>query len=197
MNFGKILFERPMEFVPWTSFARIVTCHSSRRRFGCAQSELCRAISCNGFAQLTDRESLCDIEACLLENQTKLYGMGFRTPIKRSTLVDANEACDWRIWKDLATLWIRRARKPYCNDSFGVDLTDTVYALDATTIDLCLSLFPWAPFRTSKAAVKLYTLLDLRSNIPAFIRITDGKNYEVNMLELLSIIRIKPPASAS
>lgn len=112
--------------------------------------------------------------------------MGFRTPIKRSTLADANEARDWRIWQDLATLLIRRARKLYCNDSFVVDLTNTVYALDATTIDLCLSLFPWAPFRTSKAAVKLHTLLDLRGNIPAFIHITDGKTHEVNVLDLLS-----------
>ena len=109
-----------------------------------------------------------------------------KSRIKRSTLADANEVRDWRIWKDLATLLIRRARKLYCNDSFGVDLTNTIYALDATTIDLCLSLFPWAPFRTSKAAVKLHTLLDLRGNIPAFIHITDGKTHEVNVLDLLS-----------
>jgi len=108
------------------------------------------------FAQLTYRESLRDIEACLLANQTKLYSMDFRAPVKRSTLADANEARNWHMWEDLATLLIRRARKLYCNDSFGVDLTNTVYALDATTIDLCLSLFPWAPFRTSKAAVRLH-----------------------------------------
>jgi hypothetical protein len=172
-----------MEFVPWTSFARIVARHggdSGVRNLSC--TEQFRAMA---FAQLTYRESLRDIEACLLANQTKLYSMGFRAPVKRSTLADANEARDWRIWEDLAILLIRRARKLYCNDSFGVDLTNTVYALDATTIDLCLSLFPWAPFRTSKAAVRLHTLLDLRGNIPAFIHITDGKTHEVNVLDTL------------
>ena len=139
------------------------------------------------FAQLTYRESLRDIEACLLANQAKLYAMGFRSPIRRSTLADANEGRDWRIWADLAALFIKRARKLYCNDSFGVDLDNTVYALDATTIDLCLSLFPWAPFRTTKAAVKLHTLLDLRGNIPAFIHISDGKVHEVNVLDMLTI----------
>jgi len=138
------------------------------------------------FAQLTYRESLRDIETCLLANQSKLYSTGFRAPVKRSTLADANEGRDWRIWADLAALLIRRARKLYCNDSFGVDLDNTVYALDATTIDLCLSLFPWAPFRSAKAAVKLHTLLDLRGNIPAFLHITDGKTHEVNVLDLLA-----------
>jgi len=138
------------------------------------------------FAQLTYRESLRDIETCLLANQTKLYSMGFRSPVKRSTLADANEGRDWHIWADLAALLIRRARKLYCNDSFGIDLDNTVYALDATTIDLCLSLFPWAPFRTAKAAVKLHTLLDLRGNIPAFIHISDGKTHEVNVLDMLA-----------
>jgi hypothetical protein len=112
--------------------------------------------------------------------------MGFRTPIRRSTLADANEGRDWRIWADLAALLIRRARKLYCNDSFGIDLDNTVYALDATTIDLCLSLFPWAPFRSAKAAIKLHTLLDLRGNIPAFIHISDGKTHEVNVLDMLT-----------
>ena len=183
MNLGKTLFAQLMEFVPWTSFARIVARHggdSGVRNLSC--TEQFRAMA---FAQLTYRESLRDIEACLLANQTKLYSMGFRAPVKRSTLADANEARDWRIWEDLAILLIRRARKLYCNDSFGVDLTNTVYALDATTIDLCLSLFPWAPFRTSKAAVRLHTLLDLRGNIPAFIHITDGKTHEVNVLDTL------------
>ena len=183
MNFGKTLFAQLMEFLPWTSFARIVARHggdSGVRNLSC--TEQFRAMA---FAQLTYRESLRDIEACLLANQTKLYSMGFRAPVKRSTLADANEARDWRIWEDLAILLIRRARKLYCNDSFGVDLTNTVYALDATTIDLCLSLFPWAPFRTSKAAVGLHTLLDLRGNIPAFIHITDGKTHEVNVLDTL------------
>ena len=184
MNFGKTLFAQLMEFVPWTSFARIVARHggdSGVRNLSC--TEQFRAMA---FAQLTYRESLRDIEACLLANQTKLYSMGFRAPVKRSTLADANEARNWHIWEDLATLLIRRARKLYCNDSFGVDLTNTVYALDATTIDMCLSLFPWAPFRTSKAAVRLHTLLDLRGNIPAFIHITNGKTHEVNVLDTLS-----------
>lgn len=184
MNTGKTLFAQIMEFVPWTSFMRIVARHggdSKVRSLSCA--EQFRAMA---FAQLTYRESLRDIETCLLANQTKLYGMGFRAPIRRSTLADANEGRDWHIWADLAALLIRRARKLYCNDSFGIDLDNTVYALDATTIDLCLSLFPWAPFRTAKAAVKLHTLLDLRGNIPAFIHISDGKTHEVNVLDLLS-----------
>ena len=183
MNFGKTLFAQIMEFVPWTSFARIVARYGGDSRVrSLACTEQFRAMA---FAQLTYRESLRDIETCLLANQTKLYGMGFRSTVKRSTLADANEGRDWRIWADLAALLIRRARKLYCNDSFGVDLDNTVYALDATTIDLCLSLFPWAPFRTAKAAVKLHTLLDLRGNIPAFIHISDGKMHEVNVLDML------------
>jgi hypothetical protein len=184
MNFGKTLFAQIMEFVPWTSFARVVARYGGDSRVrSLACTEQFRAMA---FAQLTYRESLRDIETCLLANQTKLYGMGFRSPVKRSTLADANEGRDWRIWEDLAALLIRRARKLYCNDSFGVDLDNTVYALDATTVDLCLSLFPWAPFRTAKAAVKLHTLLDLRGNIPAFIHISDGKTHEVNVLDMLS-----------
>lgn len=184
MNSGKTLFAQIMEFVPWTSFARIVARYGGDSRVrSLACTEQFRAMA---FAQLTYRESLRDIETCLLANQAKLYSMGFRSPVKRSTLADANEGRDWRIWEDLAALLIRRARKLYCNDSFGVDLDNTVYALDATTIDLCLSLFPWAPFRTAKAAVKLHTLLDLRGNIPAFIHISDGKMHEVNVLDMLS-----------
>jgi hypothetical protein len=185
MNTGKTLFAQIMEFVPWTSFARIVARHGGDSRV--------RSLSCTeqframAFAQLTYRESLRDIETCLLANQAKLYGMGFRSPVKRSTLADANEGRDWHIWEALAALLIRRARKLYCNDSFGIDLDNTVYALDATTIDLCLSLFPWAPFRSAKAAVKLHTLLDLRGNIPAFIHISDGKTHEVNVLDMLAI----------
>ena len=184
MNMGKTLFAQIMEFVPWTSFARIVARHGGDIRV--------RSLSCTeqframAFAQLTYRESLRDIEICLASNQTKLYGMGFRSPVKRSTLADANEGRDWHIWADLAALLIKRARKLYCNDRFGIELSNTVYALDATTIDLCLSLFPWAPFRTAKAAVKLHTLLDLRGNIPAFIHISDGKTHEVNVLDMLS-----------
>lgn len=185
MNLGKTLFAQLMEFVPWTSFARIVARYGGDTRV--------RSLSCTeqframAFAQLTYRESLRDIEACLLANQAKLYSMGFRTPVRRATLADANEGRDWHIWADLAALLIRRARKLYCNDSFGIDLSNTVYALDATTIDLCLSLFPWAPFRSTKAAVKLHTLLDLRGNIPAFIHISDGKTHEVNVLDMLPI----------
>jgi len=184
MNMGKTLFAQIMEFIPWTSFARIVERYGGDSRV--------RSLSCPeqframAFAQLTYRESLRDIETCLLANQAKLYGMGFRSPVKRSTLADANEGRDWHIWADLAALLIRRARKLYSNDSFGIDLNNTVYALDATTIDLCLSLFPWAPFRTAKAAVKLHTLLDLRGNIPAFIHISGGKTHEVNVLDMLA-----------
>ena len=184
MNLGKTLFAQIMEFVPWTSFARIVARYggdSGVRVLSC--TEQFRAMA---FAQLTYRESLRDIEICLQANQKKLYGMGFCSPVRRSTLADANEGRDWHIWADLAALLIRRARKLYCNDSFGIDLDNTVYALDATTIDLCLSLFPWAPFRSAKAAVKLHTLLDLRGNIPAFIYISDGKTHEVNVLDMLT-----------
>jgi hypothetical protein len=187
MNMGKTLFAQIMEFVPWTSFARIVARYTyPGRRFQGAQSGLHRAISSDGFRTVDLPREFADIETCLLANQAKLYSMGFRSPVKHSTLADANESRDLRIWEDLAMLLIRRARKLYCNDSFGIDLDSTVYALDATTIDLCLSLFPWAPFRTAKAAVKLHTLLDLRGNIPAFIHISDGKTHDVNVLDILA-----------
>lgn len=159
-----------MEFVPWTSFARIVHRYGGNagvRTLSCA--EQFRAMA---FAQLTWRESLRDIEVSLSANVSKLYAMGLRAAVKRSTLADANESRDWRIWFDLATLLIRRARKLYASDSLGVELDNTVYALDSTTIDLCLSLFDWAPFRSTKAAIKLHTLLDLRGSIPAFIHIS-------------------------
>ena len=184
MYVGKTLFAQVMEFVPWTSFARIVQRHggnSGVRTLSC--TEQFRAMA---FAQLTWRESLRDIEACLSANASKLYAMGFRSAVKRSTLADANESRDWRIWSDLATLLIRRARKLYVNDSLGVDLDNTVYALDSSTIDLCLSLFEWAPFRSTKAAIKLHTLLDLRGAIPAFIHISDGKLHDVNVLDMLA-----------
>ena len=138
------------------------------------------------FAQLTWRESLRDIEASLSANATKLYAMGFRSAVKRATLADANEGRDWRIWSDLAALLIRRARKLYASESLGVELDNTVYALDSSTIDLCLSLFDWAPFRSTKAAIKLHTLLDLRGAIPAFIHISDGKLHDVNVLDMLA-----------
>jgi hypothetical protein len=137
------------------------------------------------FAQLTYRESLRDIEACLRSMQPKLYHMGFRSKISRSTLADANEKRDWRIYADFAQVLIHQARDLYRQDDFGIELDETVYALDSTTIDLCLSLFPWARFRKTKAAVKLHTLLDLRGNIPVFIEITDGKFHDVNILDIL------------
>jgi hypothetical protein len=184
VHIGKTLFAQVMEFVPWTSFARIVQHHggnSGVRALSCA--EQFRAMA---FAQLTWRESLRDIEASLSANASKLYAMGFRSAVKRSTLADANESRDWRIWSDLAALLIRRARKLYASDSLGVDLDNTVYALDSSTIDLCLSLFEWAPFRSTKAAIKLHTLLDLRGAIPAFIHVSDGKLHDVNVLDMLS-----------
>jgi hypothetical protein len=186
MNVGKTLFAQIMEFVPWTSFGRIVDCYSGNagvRRMTCAEQFRVMA-----FAQLTWRESLRDIEVTLGANATKLYAMGLRHSIHRSTLADANESRDWRIWADVAALLIRRARKLYSDtDLVGLDLKNTVYALDATTIDLCLSLFHWAPFRKAKGAVKLHTLLDLRGAIPAFIHISDGKMHEVNVLDFLPI----------
>ena len=185
MNVGKTLFAQIMEFVPWTSFGRIVDRYSGNagvRRLTCAEQFRVMA-----FAQLTWRESLRDIEVTLAANSSKLYAMGLRHRVHRSTLADANEARDWRIWSDLAALLIRRARKLYSDTDLGLDLTNTVYALDATTIDLCLSLFDWAPFRAAKAAVKMHTLLDLRGAIPAFIHISDGKMHEVNVLDFLPI----------
>ena len=185
MNVGKTLFAQIMEFVPWTSFARIVDRYSGNagvRTMNCAEQFRVMA-----FAQLTWRESLRDIEATLDANATKLYAMGLRHSIHRSTLADANDSRDWRIWSDLAAVLIRRARKLYCDDDLGLDLTNTVYALDSTTIDLCLSLFDWAPFRSTKAAVKMHTLLDLRGAIPAFIHISDGKMADVNVLDILPI----------
>jgi hypothetical protein len=137
------------------------------------------------FAQLTYRESLRDIEACLSAQAAKLYHMGLRGPVSRSTLADANESRDWRIYADFAQRLIAQARKLYAGESFGVDISNTAYALDATTIDLCLSMFPWAPFRTAKAAVKVHTLMDLRGSIPSFIHISDGKLHDVNVLDLL------------
>jgi hypothetical protein len=185
MNVGKTMFAQVMEFVPWTSFSRIVTRYAGDagvRRLTCA--EQFRAMA---FAQLTWRESLRDIEVTLGANAAKLYAMGFRHAIDRSTLADANESRDWRIWSDLAAVLIRRARKLYLNEDLGLELKNTVYALDSTTIDLCLGLFDWAPFRSTKAAVKMHTLLDLRGSIPAFIHISDGKMHDVHVLDMLPI----------
>jgi hypothetical protein len=185
MNVGKTLFSQIMDFVPWTSFSRIVDRYAGNsgvRRMTCA--EQFRVLA---FSQLTWRESLRDIEATLGANSNKLYAMGLRHRVRRSTLADANELRDWRIWSDVAALLIRRARKLYAGEDLGLDLNNTVYALDASTIDLCLSLFDWAPFRTTKAAIKLHTLLDLRGAIPAFIHISDGKMHDVKVLDILPI----------
>ena len=183
MYAGKTLFAQIMDFLPWTSFQRIVQRHRGDHRartLTCAEQFRVMA-----FAQLTYRESLRDIETCLAAQASKLYHMGFREPVRRATLADANEARDWRIYAEFAQRLIARARRLYAQDSFGVELDHTVYALDATTIDLCLSMFPWAAFRSTKAAVKLHTLLDLRGAIPSFIHVSDGKLHDVNVLDLL------------
>ena len=183
MYIGKTLFAQLMDFVPWTSFRRIVARYGGDTRvrsFNCA--EQFRAMA---FAQLTWRESLRDIEVCLSAQAAKLYHMGLREAVHRSTLADANEARDWRIWAELAQVLIRRARRLYAGDSLGMELSNTVYALDSTTIDLCLSVFPWARFQSTKAAVKMHTLLDLRGAIPSFIHVSDGKLHDVNVLDVL------------
>jgi hypothetical protein len=183
MYAGQTLFAQLMEFVPWTTFARLVERHCGDhrvRRLTCAEQY--RAMS---FAQLTYRESLRDIETCLSAQAAKLYHMGFREPVRRSTLADANETRDWRIYAALAQTLIVRARKLYAGEDLGLDLKNTVYALDSTTIDLCLSVFPWAHFRSTKSAVKMHTLLDLRGDIPSFIHISDGKLHDVHALDML------------
>lgn len=172
-----------MDFLPKYDFTRCVDryCGNHRvRSFSCLDQYRCMA-----FAQLTYRESLRDIECCLRAMREKLYHMGIKGKISRSTLADANEKRDWRIYCDFAQLLIHVARRLYADDDFGLELEQTVYALDASTIDLCLSLFPWARFRKTKGAIKLHTLLDLRGNIPTFIAITDGKVHEVNILDEL------------
>lgn len=183
MYIGKTLFAQIMDFLPWKTFHRIVSRYGGDyrlRTLPCA--EHFRVLA---FAQLTYRESLRDIEACLSAQSAKLYHMGIRSPIKRSTLADANESRDWRIYAEFAQRLIAQARKLYVEEELGLDLSNTVYALDSTTIDLCLSLFPWAPFRSTKAAVKMHTLLDLRGNIPSFIHISDGKLHDVNVLDMM------------
>ena len=185
MNVGKTLFAQVMEFVPWKTFGRIIERHggdSGVRTLGCA--DLFRVMA---FAQLTWRESLRDIEVCLAANQGKLSHMGMRGIPARSTLSDALNLRDWRIYHALAMRLILRARDLYASDKLDVGLDATVYALDSTTIDLCLSLFDWAPFRSTKAAVKMHTLLDLRGAIPAFIHISDGKMHDVGVLDILPI----------
>src|ERR1044071_2238504 len=185
MNVGKTLFAQVMEFVPWKTFGRIVDRHrgdAGVRTLSCA--DLFRVMA---FAQLTWRESLRDIEACLAANQTKLFHMGMKASPARSTLADALERRDWRIYHALAQRLIARARALYAQEPSLLELDASVYALDSTTIDLCLSLFAWAPFRSTKAAVKLHTLLDLRGAIPAFIHVSDGTLHDVNVLDLLII----------
>ena len=185
MNVGKTLFAQVMEFVPWKTFGRIVDRHKGDagvRTLTCA--DLFRVMA---FAQLTWRESLRDIEACLAANQTKLFHMGMKAPPARSTLADALERRDWRIYHALAQRLIARAKALYAQDPSVLELDASVYALDSTTIDLCLSLFDWAPFRSTKAAVKLHTLLDLRGSIPTFLHISDGKLHDVNVLDILPI----------
>ena len=183
MNAGKTLFAQLMDFVPWSTFSRLVVRYDGNcrvRTLTCAEQY--RAMA---FAQLTYRESLRDIETCLSAQSGKLYAMGFRNAVRRSTLADANETRDWRIYAELAQRLIAQARRLYVDDDLGLDLKNTVYALDSTTIDLCLSVFPWAHFQTTKAAVKMHTLLDLSGNIPTFIHVSDGKMHDVNALDLI------------
>ena len=185
MYTGKLVFSQVMEHLPLHTFHQCVDCYQGDfkvQEFFCLDQYLCMA-----FAQLTYRESLRDIEACLRAQKNKLYHMGIRSPVSRNNLANANKVRDWRIYADLAQSLIRTARKLYVSDSFVLELDNTVYALDATTIDLCLSMFPWANFRRTKGAIKLHTLLDLRGNIPTFIHISDGKLHEVKTLDILPL----------
>jgi len=183
MHEGHYVFAQVMRHLPLTTFRRCVARYGGGhriKRFSCLDQYLCLA-----FAQLTWRESLRDIEACLRAQSFKLYHLGFRSTVARNTLANANAVRDWRIYADFAQHLIVIARRLYADDPLALELDETVYALDSTTIDLCLSVFPWAPFRSTKAAVKLHTLLDLRGNIPSFIFISDGKMHDVNILDQL------------
>jgi len=185
MYIGKLIFSQVMDFIPIHIFRRCVTRYrgnSNVKSFTCLDQFLCMA-----FAQITYRESLRDIEACLRAQSHKVFHMGIRGKVSRSTLADANEERDWRIYADLAITLIGTARNLYQKEKFLEDLDETVYAFDSTTIDLCLSLFPWAKFRQHKGAIKLHTLLDLRGNIPTFIYISDGKLHDVNTLDILPV----------
>jgi Domain of unknown function (DUF4372)/Transposase DDE domain len=185
MYTGKLIFSQVLEHLPLHVFHQCVDRYNGDfkvKEFTCLDHYLCMA-----FAQLTYRESLRDIEACLRAQKTKLYHMGIRSAVSRNNLSNANKIRDWRIYADLAHSLIQTARKLYLDDGFAVELDSTVYALDATTIDLCLSMFPWANFRRNKGAVKLHTLLDLRGNIPTFIYISDGKLHEVNTLDIIPL----------
>src|SRR5258706_6521400 len=183
MNQGKLVFAQITQHLPLTTLRRCVARYGGEHKvksFSCLDQYLCMA-----FAQLTFRESMRDIEACLRAQIAKLYQLGIRGRVSRSTLADANEVRDWRIYAEFAQRLIGIARRLYIDEPFGVELKETVYALDSTTIDLCLSVFAWAPFRSTKAAIKLHTLLDLRGNIPSFIHISDGKWHDVNVLDYL------------
>src|SRR6202795_3222968 len=183
MNRGKLVFAQLMQHLPLTTFRRCVARYQGERKvksFSCLDQFLCMA-----FAQLTFRESLRDIEVCLRAQSSKLYHLGIRSAVARNTLANANAVRDWRIYADFAQSLIGIARRLYVDEPFGVELKETVYALDSTTIDLCLALFPWAPFRSTKAVIKLHTLIDLRGNIPSFIHISDGKLHDVNVLDQL------------
>jgi len=180
---GRLIFSQLMDFLPRNQFNKCVQKYSGNRRirkFSCYDQWLCMA-----FAQLTYRHSLRDTITCLKVLKPKLYHVGIRGPVSRSTLADANEKRDWRIYADFAQTLIADARRLYADEDFGVELDNTVYALDASTIDLCLSMFPWAKFRKAKGAVKLHTLINLRGNIPEFIHISDGKLHDVNALDIL------------
>jgi Transposase DDE domain/Domain of unknown function (DUF4372) len=182
---GKLVFSQLMDHLPWKTFGRIVTRYGGDHRvrgFNCAHQFRCMA-----FAQLAYRDSLRDTVICLRAQSAKLYHMGLGASVAKSTLADANELRDWRIYAEFAQHLMRHARTLYAGDPLDVDLQSTVYALDSTTIDLCLSLFAWAPFRSTKAAIKLHTLIDLRGNIPSFIHISDGKLHDVNILDQLLI----------
>src|ERR1700748_608912 len=184
MNTGKTLFAQLMEFLPWKTFSRMVARYGGDSRV--------RTLSCGeqyrgmAFAQLPYREGLRDIETCRSVQASKLYHMGFSEPVRRSTLADANELRDWRIHAALAQRLIVQARRLYAGEDLGLDLANTVYALDSTTIDLCMTLFPWAYFSPTQHALKLHTLLDLRGQIPTFIRITPARVHDVNMLDQLT-----------
>lgn len=185
MNTGRTIFAQIMDYLPTYEFRQCVERYAGNykiKSFSCWDQFLSMA-----FAQLTYRESLRDIQACLRAAKQKTYHMGIRGKISRNTLAHANQTRDWRIYADFAQVLIRKARQLYANDSFGIELEQTTYALDATTIDLCLSLFPWAAFRKNKGAVKLHTLLDLKGNIPTIAFITSGKVHEVNILDKLPI----------
>ena len=185
MHLGKTVFTQVMEWVHPEQFHRCVARYKGNHKvshFSCWEQFLAM-----GFAQMTFRDSLADIEICLRSRGPQLYHLGFRSSVAHSTLADANRTRDWRIYADLAQALIRRARKLYAQEPLGVELEQTIYALDSTTIDLCLSLFPWARFRSTKAAVKLHTLLDVRGPIPTMITISEGKRADVRILDELSL----------